>query len=60
MKLFNKILKDADNKLLRPPSAREYKDFSINNMKIKTEKEKLLMKKRSYKDIIDDVIDDKY
>jgi hypothetical protein len=29
-------------------------------MKIKTEKEKLLMKKRSYKDIIDDVIDDRY
>ena len=29
-------------------------------MKIKTEKEKLLMKKRSFKEIIDDVIDDKY
>jgi len=29
-------------------------------MKIKTEKSKLLMKKRSYKDIIDDVIDDKF
>lgn len=29
-------------------------------MKIKTEKEKLLMKKRSYKDIIDDVNDDKF
>ncbi len=29
-------------------------------MKIKTEKEKLLMKKRSFKEIIHDVIDDKY
>ena len=29
-------------------------------MKTKTEKEKLLMKKRSYNNIIDDVIEDKF